>query len=98
MIYRIWLKDEQRYANDDELKYLRVSADGKVEKLDCLWKEHPIVNVSTVLFSPSGCNSVFIWQDVSATHEVEWSKELIGTELRKAYEAMKAANAHEGVK
>lgn len=68
------------YATDEEIKYLRVNAEGKVEKLN--------VNHGMAVYPPRfmvlqidldkqlGDNS-FIpvyaqWLDVSATHEVEW--------------------------
>jgi len=83
MIYRIAIKDEQgkflRYANVREMKYLRVSVDGKVEKLivntsiDVFPPRFPLLDIALENDSDDETISIYgAWQDVSATHEVEW--------------------------
>jgi len=61
------------YATPEEMKYLRVNAKGKVEKL--IEEHDPYPPMRPVLFPTkcwgSGFNSVN-WLNVSSTHEVEW--------------------------
>lgn len=77
MIYRIAIYENGRfshYADEHELEFLRVSANGKVEELkwnSCYNNDYGQggwINLRTL---------GSFWQDVSDTHEVEW-----GTHLR----------------
>jgi hypothetical protein len=70
MIYRIAIycyENGQRkfdhYATDEEMKYLRVNADGKVDMADV---------------DPYTPHEFYGWLDVSTRHEVEWGFVLEG--------------------
>lgn len=69
MIYRIAIyryengrRKFDHYATPEEMKYLRVNADGKVEQMD-------IEDLECDLNLIDSFNG---WLDVSSTHEVEW--------------------------
>jgi len=70
MIYRIKIVNDGkfvRYAIDEELMELRVNSDGKIEALVTVMVRNKFAG--------------FQWQDVSATHEVEWGCVHEGIEL-----------------
>lgn len=74
MIYRIKIvKDGKfvRYASTEEMKYLRVNAEGKVEMLSITpllatgYREN---HTGLIAFAEAEHG----WNDVSSTHDVEW--------------------------
>ena len=83
MIYRIRIMKQvdgklvfDRYATPEEMKLLRVNADGKVEKLrssihkSMLREEFTLCSIE--LPNGKSINIYGLWLDVSATHFVEW--------------------------
>ncbi|HPS40250.1 MAG TPA: hypothetical protein PL124_12595, partial [Candidatus Cloacimonadota bacterium] len=112
MIYRIRIMRLEngvlvfdRYATEMNLLDLRVSTDGKVEKLvRCKWLEseaerHELLQKPTTVvlgYHNNACHNLIYaeWIDVSATHFVEWGEDVDA--LRSRIAELEAENKYLG--